>query len=260
MPALDVRGKIAAAQIAFYVPVAVLTILLVFRYAFRRDAGWFFLLIFALVRITGGALLVAAEMQPSNIDLFIAAYIIQFAGLALLMMSTIGFLGMAGQHTYSDVPRLSIMFRIIGLLALTALAVSIAGGLLGTHVNPDAGSTGLILRRVGAGIFAGLYVALTLIHFGTWTYRWHLKSYRRNLLWGISTALPFLGVRVAYSVLAAWSSSDLFGLSLSSNPTLARFNPITGDWVPFLIMSLVMEYAVVLIYLLSSTWLSRRRL
>jgi hypothetical protein len=48
MRTLDVRGQIAAAQIAFYVPVAVATFALVYRYAFRRDAGWLFLCIFSL--------------------------------------------------------------------------------------------------------------------------------------------------------------------------------------------------------------------
>jgi hypothetical protein len=48
------------------------------------------------VRIAGGALLVAAEMiQPSNIDLFISAYILQAAGLGMLLLATIGFLGLA---------------------------------------------------------------------------------------------------------------------------------------------------------------------
>jgi hypothetical protein len=41
-------------------------------------------------------LLVAAELVvPSKIDLFIAAYILQPAGLGLLMLATIGFLGLA---------------------------------------------------------------------------------------------------------------------------------------------------------------------
>ena len=47
MPALDNVGKIAAAQIAFYTPVAAITLFLIFRYAFRRDAGWFWLFIFS---------------------------------------------------------------------------------------------------------------------------------------------------------------------------------------------------------------------
>ena len=48
MPKLDTRGILAAAEIAFYAPIAVLTLILVFRYAFRRDAGWFFLFIFSI--------------------------------------------------------------------------------------------------------------------------------------------------------------------------------------------------------------------
>ena len=44
---LDERGKIAAAQIAFYAPIAGLTLYLVFRYALRRDAGWLFLSLFS---------------------------------------------------------------------------------------------------------------------------------------------------------------------------------------------------------------------
>jgi len=48
MPTLDTRGKIAAAEIGFYVPIAVLTLILIIKYAFRRDAGWFFLFLFSI--------------------------------------------------------------------------------------------------------------------------------------------------------------------------------------------------------------------
>jgi len=83
-------------------------------------------------------------------------------------------------------------------------------------------------------------------------------SCHKQLVVGLTLALPFLGVRVAYAILAAWSSSDLFGVELSSNPILARFNPNAGDWVPFLVMSLIMEYAIAILYLLFSTILARR--
>lgn len=111
---LDLRGKIAAAEIGFYVPIAIISLVLTIRYGFRRDAGWFFLFFFALsklspdlarvetmlsmylARTAGGALIVAAEMiVPAKVDLYIAAYIMFPAGLALLMLSTIGFLGLA---------------------------------------------------------------------------------------------------------------------------------------------------------------------
>lgn len=47
MPTLDATGKIAAAQIAFYTPITVITLILFFRYVFRRDGGWFWLFIFS---------------------------------------------------------------------------------------------------------------------------------------------------------------------------------------------------------------------
>ena len=47
MSELDNIGKIAAAQIAYYTPVAAITLFLIYRYAFRRDGGWFWLFIFS---------------------------------------------------------------------------------------------------------------------------------------------------------------------------------------------------------------------
>jgi hypothetical protein len=110
---LDTRGKIAAAEIAFYAPFVGLTTWLVIRYAFRRDAGWFWLLIFCLcelmtlreyfslklqihsaARMTEGALLVAAESN-GQVSLYSAAYIMQYSCLFCLLFSALGFIGMA---------------------------------------------------------------------------------------------------------------------------------------------------------------------
>lgn len=71
--------------------------------------------------------------------------------------------------------------------------------------------------------------------------------FSQQLLIGISCALPFLGVRVAYGILSTWSSSS---------PSLARFG---NDWVLFLTMGLVMEYCVALIFMLTGTSLPLRR-
>ena len=180
-----------------------------------------------------------------------------------------------GQHTYSEQHRVTLIFRFFGLLGLISLALSIAGGVLGTKsAHP---STALTVRRAGISILAGLYVFLFLAHLGSWGYRWYMRTYRRNvsefiflanlfpdihlsqLLFGITVALPFLGVRIAYAVMAAWSSSDLDGKHLSSNPTLAKMNPVTGDWVLYLVLSVIMEFIVAAMYLFSSTVLSQRR-
>ncbi|KAF8807678.1 hypothetical protein BYT27DRAFT_7189766 [Phlegmacium glaucopus] len=258
MPTLDTRGKIAATQIAFYTPVAAITLSQIFRYAFRRDAGWFWLFIFSAVRIANGALVVAGEMLPSKINLLLAAYILEYAGIVPVLLSSLGFIGMAGQHTYSENPRVVFLLRTLGVLGLVGLALSIAGGVLGSPASLSHSKVALILREAAAGVYAGFYVVVFMVHIGAWTYRWHLRSYRRRLLWGISAALPFLGVRIAYSVLATWSSSDFFGASPSKNTTLAQFNPITGSWILYLVLGVLMEFAIVFLYLLSSMILARR--
>ncbi|CAA7259973.1 unnamed protein product [Cyclocybe aegerita] len=256
MPSLDTRGQISAAEIAFYAPVAAITLLLIIRYAFRRDAGWFFLFLFSLARIAGGALVLAGQLKPDP-SLFNAAYIMDFSALVALLFSSLGFIGMAGQHTYSENPRVTIVLRLVGLLGLAGLGLCIAGGVLGAQAAADQ-NTATTLRRAGVGVYAGIYVILLIVHIGTWSYRWHLRSYRRNLLWGISAALPFLGARMAYAVIAVWSSSDLYGLQPSSNATLAKMNPVTGDWIFYLVLSLIMEFLVVALYLLASTVLAQR--
>jgi len=257
MSALDTRGKIAAAQIAFYTPIAGYTLFLIFRYAFRRDAGWFWLFIFSAVRIASGALVIAGELLLET-NLLVAAYTLEYAGLAPLLLASLGFIGMAGQHTYSENPRFIVILRTLGVLGLVGLILSIAGGALGSPTSLSSSKVALTLREASAGFFAGFFVIDFLVHIGAWTYRWYLRSYRRKLLWGISAALPFLGVRVVYYVLATWSSSDLFGESPSSNAALAQFNPITGNWILYLFLGLLMEFAVTCLYLLSSTVLARK--
>jgi len=113
MATLDTRGKIAAAEIGFYAPPALLCGYLVFRYALRRDAGWLFLFIFSLsksslicicvlsvltlpARMATGGLLVAAQLvTPPNNSLFLGSYILDYAGILPLLFSSLGFIGMA---------------------------------------------------------------------------------------------------------------------------------------------------------------------
>jgi hypothetical protein len=73
----------------------------------------------------------------------------------------------------------------------------------------------------------------------------------------ISIALPFLAVRTLYSILSTFSS-DTFsfsGTSTSSDSDLAKFNLVTGEWQIFLVMDMLMEYAVVIIYVVAGLML-----
>ncbi|KAK7064556.1 dienelactone hydrolase family protein [Favolaschia claudopus] len=260
MPSLDTRGIIAAAQLGGYVLIAAASLYLTIRYALRRDAGWLFMFIFSATRVAGGALIVAGELMknPSE-DLFLASYIMFHAGLAVLLLSTLGFLGLAGQNAYSEYLHTTRMFRAMAIFMLIAMGLAIAGGILGSHIAPAQAHIGDILRKTAAALYGALYLVLFVIHLRCWGDRYELRSHRRRLLGGVLLALPFLGARVAYEILAAWSSSDLFGLEPASNKTLADFQPITGKWILFLVLGFVCEFVVAVMYMVFSTVLARSR-
>lgn len=250
MPKLDVYGDIQAAVIAFYFPILILTLVYTARYGFSRDAGWTFLFTFSIVRITGGALLVAGELiEPPNVDLLTAAGILESAGLAPLILATIGFLGLAGRKAFSENLSMIRIFRFIALLALAALALTIAGGAI---TSPAKAKTGRTLRQVGVIVFGAVYVLLAIVHVMCWSYEQFITRRGRNLLIGVTVALPFLGVRIAYAILSVYAT-----------PTnkLSKFQHTvrSGDWKVYLIMSLLMEYIAVAIYAIVAAMNTSRR-
>ena len=255
---LDERGKISAAVIAFYVPVAIASGLLVFRHRLRRDAGWPFLLLLALVRIVAGALVVADQEEGvmARNSLYVAAFTLYDAGLPILFLAAIGFLGLATQHT----PRSAIgmMLKGKGLLSIIALVLSIAGDVESTASGGRL-RAGMILRRIAAVLLAVIFVLLVFSHMHALSFGHRVLRARRSLLRIMFLALPFLAVRTAYYIMNAWSSVDLWGAYPSQNATLRRFNVVSGDWVPFLVMLLIMEYVAVLVYLISSAMINFHR-
>lgn len=63
----------------------------------------------------------------------------------------------------------------------------------------------------------------------------------------ITLSLPFLGVRVLYTVLSAYSPLGIPGVT-SGSPSLTKFNITRGDFGIWLIMSPIMELIVIVIY------------
>jgi len=258
MPSLDDHGRLAVATAVFYMPYLLISLLLTLRHGFGRSAGWVFLLIFSTVRIVGGAMLVAAELvTPLNDDLYIGAIILESVGLAPLLLCTLAFLRTCGKGSFNESPRSLQAFRLLGLLATIALILSIVGGVDASSSSASDQSSGTTLRRAGSFLFLVLYVAVVLFHFWAWSWKEEISPHHRTLLAGISCALPFLAIRLAFSVLSSFSKlnlTDSTSSSTSSSDTgIGRFNIVTGDWWIFLVMVLVMEYIVVGIYMLVGT-------
>ncbi|KIJ05723.1 hypothetical protein PAXINDRAFT_182848 [Paxillus involutus ATCC 200175] len=147
-------------------------------------------------------------------------------------------------------------FRMLHLLGTGALVLTIIGI---SSTSSSSQSTANTERRIGVLLFAALYLALVAIAVVQWTRRDRLMKYRKQLLIAISAALPFLAVRALYSILSTFSSSTFIttgttSTSNSDNP-LAKFNMFTGEWQIYLVMEILMEYAVVIIYAVAGTLL-----
>ena len=107
---LDQRRGIAVGEVIFYIPVLIVSFILVLRHGFRRQAGWIFLFLLSngefrtflflpipsytllIVRILGGITHALSEQNPSNTTLQIIFGIMESAGLSPLMLATLGFL------------------------------------------------------------------------------------------------------------------------------------------------------------------------
>ncbi|KAG6371595.1 hypothetical protein JVT61DRAFT_9305 [Boletus reticuloceps] len=251
---LNTQGIISAVIIAIYIPIFLLAIRICSRYGIKQR-GWLLLVIFSLIRIVGGALLVAAELiVPAVTGLYIGGYALEASGLSPLLLSTLGLLEIIteGPDGHKQPWRIFRILHLVGTLALILIIVGISS------TSASSQSSANTERRVGVLLFAGLYIVLVAVTVAQWANRSQLMKYRKQLLVAVTAALPFLAVRTLYSVLSTFSSSS-FGVtstttSNSDNP-LAKFNLFTGEWQIYVVMEVVMEYAVVVIYTLAGNML-----
>ncbi|KAG1825480.1 uncharacterized protein BJ212DRAFT_1259563 [Suillus subaureus] len=250
--ALDSHGVLAAVTIAMYVPFLLVSLKIVSKYGMARGDGWVLLLVFCIVRVLGGALLVAAEeITPVNTSLYIGGYALEASGLSPLLLCTLGLLHSIFQ-TPEGFPRYQRLFRLLQLLGMIALILVIVGISDETSSSSSSNSSGNTMRRAGVILFAVLYAILVGICLHLWTQVRFILRYRKQLLKAISVALPFLAIRTIYSILSTFSSSTFSVTSTSSTQAntgdLAKFNIFTGEWQIYLVMEMLMEYAIVIIY------------
>ncbi|KAF8583035.1 hypothetical protein K439DRAFT_111065 [Ramaria rubella] len=235
---LDEFGKIAAAEIVFYAPVLCIAFFVTLKHGFSRREGWASLLIFSVVRILGAILSVVSktELHPTT-GLLITVGILQAMGLSPLLLATLGFVTNIAQY---GLPSLSNIMRLLRLDLAVAVVLAIIGGIKTSPNNSSSDqATGHTLLRVGAVLFVIAYVVLFGIHVLLWGKKENIPLNHKKLLTSLSFALPFLAVKVLYSVLGAFV------------PSPSQWSSTTGDWKLYLVMGLLMEYIVVCIYVIT---------
>ncbi|KAI1360644.1 hypothetical protein F5Y08DRAFT_44953 [Xylaria arbuscula] len=217
---LTVRNDISIAQIILYVPFLAISVFLCVRHGFGRNAGWFFLVIFSLLRIIGAALQIAASAQPNNIGLFFGALTLQGIGLSDFIVMLLALINRACEST--ETARNAIVnprvLRLAQLVVLVALILGIVGG---TEAGSDYADTGMYkqssLSQAGIGLtiagFALLVLATAQLGFNVS----QVDQGERRLVLAIALTLPFLLVRVLYGAIGTFDRNSAFN-SVSGNP------------------------------------------
>lgn len=83
---------IAIAEVCVYIPILILTIIIVFRHGFAKQLGWIYLAIFSVVRIAGAIFEIKKTHDPTNKTDIEWSAILQSVGLSPLLMASLGLL------------------------------------------------------------------------------------------------------------------------------------------------------------------------
>lgn len=254
---------ITIAELCIYTPIFLLTAVLLFRHGFKRQSGWIYLAIFCLVRIVGATFKIESTKNPrSKTDLEWSA-ILQSVGLSPLLLASLGLLkrvtdsasdrvrsdeGQVNRNNFGLKGRGRLSGRLISKYAtanskrsrviqlaqipiLVGLVLCIIGGTDIAGGDPK----GTTLTKVGIIIFAVAYVLHAALLGITSRDVGNIPRGERRLYWVLVSALPSLGVRLLWSLLAVFAHLKRFAIEGGNS------------WVNFG-MAVVMEFIIVCLY------------
>ncbi|KAK9489776.1 hypothetical protein V1508DRAFT_406842 [Lipomyces doorenjongii] len=202
MGSLTAHGYIAIVEIVIYV------IALTYSTA---NSGWVYLSFFCVLRLGASALVIIVQKSSHPSSGLITAEV---------------------TFTLGEIPdNITKPLRLCRVALLVAIILGIVGG--NDLADDSISQTGHTMSRVSIFLIVGVFVVLTLFTLYFLIFA-QLDSHSRALTMGIAVALPFLLVRIIYSLVNAFSSS-----------TANKFNDLTGDWVIYLVMGVTMEFIVV---------------
>ncbi|KAI5795721.1 hypothetical protein EDC01DRAFT_62671 [Geopyxis carbonaria] len=244
---LNDHGALDAAAIAFFAIFLVLAICnLVFvpRGYHREYTGWICIAAFCLIKITGNALTIHIQLTNStSTSLLSVAGIFTNIALSPLLSAAIAFANNATNALPTPYPLFQRFMRLLQILLLVALILGVVAGTDIASAAPDSSDANnavtLLLASCALFMVAWSFLTLATVFL---LHSLHAAGNARTLIKAVALALPFLLVRVIYSLLVATHTSR-------ANPsgTYNRFSAAGGELGWTLVMGFLMELGVVAI-------------
>ncbi|KAJ5121847.1 hypothetical protein N7448_002978 [Penicillium atrosanguineum] len=262
---------VAIAELVVYIPVALCAIFVVVRHGFHRQLGWIYLVIFSGIRVGGSVMEILSTKNPNNANDKEWATILQSVGLSPLLLSTLGLLKRIIDETSERAPsdptsggnlalqgfaassgivgklvsiytnkatatsRRSKIIQLIQIPALIALILAISGGTDQASSNVSDQKSGKTETRAAIILFLVIYLAACFFWVITVRDLGRMVSSQRRLFLGVLLALPFIAVRLLYSLI----------VDFANNP---KFSFVDGDPTIQLGMATIEEFIVVVMY------------
>ncbi|KAK9365637.1 hypothetical protein V1509DRAFT_632625 [Lipomyces kononenkoae] len=232
---LTPRGDIAIAEIVVYAIFLVISIFNCVRHGFKRQDGWIFLAIFCILRIVASVLVIVVETSSNpSVGLIVAELTVSNIALTPLHMAALGFLTTCARLTFDDVvpQNLAYLLRIVRLALIAAIVLGIVSA---SELSSNSLSgTGHDLQKASVLLITAVFAFLTVFSLYLLGFTKPV-GHSRMLTLALTVTLPFLFVRVLYSILSVFLYS-------SAND---KFNSATGSWQIYLGMDVIMEFVVV---------------
>lgn len=231
----DSRGGVSIFELIIYLPAIVVAAIVCSRHGFGRSSGWIYTLILCLVRIVGSCCQLATYHSYTE-GLLEAVVILESIGISPLLLATLGLLSRCADSVgqISSGVFSAIHFRLLQLLIVVGLILCIVGGTSSTS------STGAYQpqteTKVGVVLYVISFIALAAIAGVTAAKLSNAPSQDKRLVWAVLIALPFIFVRLVYSLISVYAKNR-------------HFNLITGSVAIKVVMSVLEEMAVVILYL-----------
>ncbi len=188
-------------------PALIVAIFILFRHGFRRQLGWIYLVLLSLLRIIGASVVLYMESTgDESTSLYVTAAITSAVGTAPLLLLLLGVLSRI--HDSLSITGANIspqIFRVIQLVSTVALILAIVGGVDQDGSNPSDAHTGHELSEAASILFLAVLIILAAIAVLTFFRVSAVPQSEQKLVWAALAALPFLLVRVLYTVIVSFS-------------------------------------------------------
>ncbi|KAL2811475.1 hypothetical protein BJX63DRAFT_433322 [Aspergillus granulosus] len=236
---------VAIAELAVYIPTTLVTVFVVLRHGFHKQLGWIYLSIFCVVRVVGAVLQILSHSDPSKTDDLKWAIILQSVGLTPLILASLGLLKRICDETTTHVPntknhqvmqifgaanglarkilgiyskkatavsRRSRTIQLIHIPALIALILAISGGTDQASSNASDHKGGRAETRAAIILFLIIYLVLGFLWIITARDLGLMVPAQKRIYFAMLLALPFMAVRLLYSILGGFVHDPKFSI------------------------------------------------